>query len=51
MSGPCPFCIEARTEAAKPVYKWRVSTTREDIQRYKGILDALIAELEEDGSL
>lgn len=25
--------------------------TREDIQRYRGILDALVAELEEDGSL
>ena len=25
--------------------------TREDMQRYRGILDALVAELEEDGSL
>lgn len=25
--------------------------TREDIQRYRGILDALVSELEEDGSL
>ena len=26
MSKQCPFCIEARTEAAKQVYKWLVST-------------------------
>lgn len=25
--------------------------TREDMQRYRGILDALVAELEEDGGL
>lgn len=104
MSEQCPFCVEARTEAAKQVHKWLVSTrepiprnranylqayvrlghridlaeghtlwttpgiselskrlsregvgslspTREDMQRYRGILDALVAELEEDGSL
>lgn len=28
-----------------------LTLTREDIQRYRGILDALVAELEEDGSL
>ena len=22
MSEQCPFCVEARTEAAKPVHKW-----------------------------
>ena len=27
------------------------SLTREDMQRYRGILDALVAELEEDESL
>ena len=26
MSEQCPFCVEARTEAAKQVYKWLVST-------------------------
>ena len=26
MTKQCPFCVEARTEAAKPVYKWLVST-------------------------
>lgn len=29
----------------------RVRITREDIQRYRGILDTLVAELEEDGGL
>lgn len=27
MSEQCPFCVEARTEAAKQVYKWLVGTT------------------------
>lgn len=27
MSEQCPFCIEARTEAAKQVYKWLAGTT------------------------
>lgn len=26
MTKQCPFCIEARTEAAKQVYKWLVGT-------------------------
>lgn len=26
MSEQCPFCVEARTEAAKQVHKWLVST-------------------------
>lgn len=26
MSEQCPFCVEARTEAAKRVYKWLVTT-------------------------
>ncbi len=26
MREQCPFCVEARTEAAKQVYKWLVST-------------------------
>lgn len=28
-----------------------VALTREDVQRYRGILDALVVEPEEDGSL
>lgn len=28
-----------------------LSPTREDMQRYRGILDELVAELEEDGGL
>lgn len=32
MSEQCPFCIEARTEAAKQVYKWLVAT-KEPIPR------------------
>lgn len=51
MSNNRPFCVEARTEATKQVHKWLVSPTREDMQRYRGILDALASELEEDGSL
>ena len=27
MTKPCPFCIEARTEAAKLVYKWLADAT------------------------
>lgn len=34
MSEQCPFCVEARTEAAKQVYKWLVSTM-EPIPRHR----------------
>lgn len=32
MNEPCPFCIEARIEAAKQVYMWLVAT-KESIPR------------------
>lgn len=43
MSVQCKRSLKDGVKSLRP--------TREDMQRYKGILDALIAELEEDESL
>jgi hypothetical protein len=42
MSKQCPFCIEARAEAAKQVYKWLVCTTEPIPQNRANYLQAYI---------
>lgn len=49
-----PWYTQVTSEPFKILLKEGVRSlgpTREDIQRYRGILDALVEELEEDGSL
>nr|DAP46950.1 MAG TPA: hypothetical protein [Caudoviricetes sp.] len=43
------ICGSSRKSSKEGVMS--LSPTREDIQRYRGILDALVSELEEDGAL
>ena len=48
MSKQCPFCIEARTEAAKQVYKWLVAT-KEAIRIPRGYRSAVHHDREKSG--
>lgn len=55
MTNACRGCTNAVNDAwdkaSDFLFHPPVFVTRQDMQRYRGILDALVAELEEDGDL
>lgn len=55
MTNACLNCAKSANDAWDKVTDFLfyppMFITRQDLERYRGILDALVAELEEDGSL